>query len=248
MGQGPRRILIDTGAGKPVWIETLKKVLASEKATVEQVLLTHWHPDHVGGVEDLRLLSPTTKFFKNEANEGQFEIQHGQKFETLGASLQSFHCPGHTTDHMVFVLEEEEGEAMFTGDNVLGHGTAVYEDLPTYMKSLGQMAGQFSGRAYPGHGAIIEDGKERVLEYIRHRREREDQVLHVLESDPEPGSSGVAGWQSTAIVEAIYKDVPVELHPAAERGVLQILQKLLTEGKVVQELQNTWKSSKKAAL
>lgn len=63
--------------------------------------------------------------------------------------MRAFHCPGHTTDHMAFVLEEEN--AMFTGDNVLGHGTAVFEDLAVYLDSLSRMREQFHGRAYPGH-------------------------------------------------------------------------------------------------
>lgn len=50
---------------------------------------------------------------------------------------------------MAFVLKEEN--AMFTGDNVLGHGTAVYEDLAVYLDSLSRMREQFHGRAYPGH-------------------------------------------------------------------------------------------------
>ena len=40
---------------------------------------------------------------------------------------------------------------MFTGDNVLGHGTAVFEDLTVYLDSLSRMREQFRGRAYPGH-------------------------------------------------------------------------------------------------
>lgn len=40
---------------------------------------------------------------------------------------------------------------MFTGDNILGHGTAVFEDLAVYLDSLSCMRGQFHGRAYPGH-------------------------------------------------------------------------------------------------
>lgn len=63
--------------------------------------------------------------------------------------MRAFHCPGHTADHMVFVLEEES--AMFTGDNVLGHGTAVFENLTVYLDSLSRMREQFRGRAYPGH-------------------------------------------------------------------------------------------------
>ncbi|KAI7171576.1 hypothetical protein KC360_g6027 [Hortaea werneckii] len=56
VGSGPRRFLIDTGeGGRKAWTEALEKVLREEGITgIEAVLLTHWHPDHVGGVGDVR--------------------------------------------------------------------------------------------------------------------------------------------------------------------------------------------------
>src|SRR4051794_18544446 len=53
LGTGPRRLLIDTGEGKPSWIAALTKVLREEGASVQAALLTHWHHDHVGGVGNL---------------------------------------------------------------------------------------------------------------------------------------------------------------------------------------------------
>ena len=75
------------------------------------------------------------------------EIQDGQVFrvgEDEAMEIRALHCPGHTRDHMAFVVikggvgEEDEG-AIFTGDNVLGHGTAVFEDLAVYLNSLEKM-------------------------------------------------------------------------------------------------------------
>lgn len=43
------------------------------------------------------------------------DIQEGQVFSVEGATLTAFHTPGHTVDHMAFMLEEEG--AMFTGDS-----------------------------------------------------------------------------------------------------------------------------------
>ncbi|KAL8732156.1 MAG: hypothetical protein Q9166_002903 [cf. Caloplaca sp. 2 TL-2023] len=145
---------------------------------------------------------------------------------------------------MALVLEEED--AMFTGDNVLGHGTAVFEDLITYMSSLQSMREQFSGRVYPGHGPVIEDGRKRITEYIEHRHQREREVLEVLieaqrasETEDNHASVGshdpnIGARTPMEMVKIIYKDVPENLHEPAARGVGQILQKLAKEEKIVQ--------------
>lgn len=195
-------------------------------------------------MSDLLEFSPKTNIFKNQPWDDQSEIKDGQVFAIAGATLRAFHCPGHTVDHMALILEEED--AMFTADNVLGHGTAVFEDLAAYMDSLERMQRQFSGRAYPGHGAVIEDGKSKIQYYIKHRKEREEQVLQVLNQKQ---TNGNQGWKSMDIVKVIYKDVPESLHIPAEGGVKHVLKKLETEGKVAHQADSgTWTTRSQAAL
>lgn len=245
VGQGPKRILIDTGEGNRIWPPSLQKALEDEKASVEQIILTHWHPDHVGGVKDVLAHSPEAKVYKNRPDSGQLGIECGQTFKTEGATLRSFYCPGHAIDHIALVLEEED--AMFTGDNVLGHGTAVFEDLATYMDSLERMQQQFSGRAYPGHGAVIEEGTAKIREYISHRKEREDQILAAMKQPDVSGEDG-SGWSSMGIVKVVYKDYPENLHGPAEGGVVQVLKKLEGEGRVRQVEHGRWGVSERSAL
>ncbi|KAK3690026.1 beta-lactamase-like protein [Podospora appendiculata] len=246
VGTGPSRLLIDTGEGQPSWLSALQRTLASESATVTTAILTHWHHDHVGGVSQLLSLCPNTKIYKAEPASGtdQLDIHDGQRFEVEGAAVTAYHTPGHTTDHMVLVLEGKE-DAMFTGDNVLGHGTAVFEDLETYVDSLDRMRGLFGGRAYPGHGPVIEDGRARIAEYIAHRRGREEQVVATLRTSGDASSASSSatnlGSTPTELVKIIYRDMPEGLHPAAARGVVQILKKLEAEGKVVVDGHDRWR-------
>jgi ribonuclease/clavin/mitogillin len=189
-------------------------------------------------VTDLLSLFPSAQIFKNTPSlKGDAstwkDIHDGQVFKTEGAMLTAVHCPGHTTDHMAFVLEEED--AMFTGDNVLGHGTAVFEDLATYLQSLEHMGTKFSGRAYPGHGDVIEDGKAKIKEYISHRKQREGQVLEVLGQ-----AKGEQGSSSMEIVKVVYVDYPENLHVPAEMGVVQVLKKLEMDGRV-EEVDGRWR-------
>jgi endoribonuclease LACTB2 len=252
LGTGKTRLLIDTGEGKPAWIASLKDTLQKENATIGEAVITHWHHDHVGGIKHLLEFSPNTIVYKNQPSDGQQDIEDGQLFKVEGASLHTVYSPGHTQDHMALVLQEED--AMFTGDNVLGHGTAVFEDLHAYIKSLNKIKGAFNGRAYPGHGAVIDDGPGKITEYIKHRQLREDQVIQVLKSNrssdgADANATDLDEWTSMEIVKIIYKDVPENLHLPANGGVTQILLKLVEEDKVAENLKtNRWRLKNRAAL
>lgn len=135
------------------------------------------------------------------------------------------HTPGHTTDHIAFYMEETG--ILFTGDSVLGQGTAVFEDLGTYISSLRKQLGLNPATIYPGHGPIVSTAKEKLQEYIAHRLQREGEIVKVLmdighDSPVSPGD----------IVKVIYANYPQSLWAAAERGVILHLEKLKHEGKV----------------
>ncbi|KAK4033008.1 beta-lactamase-like protein [Parachaetomium inaequale] len=257
VGTSSARILIDTGEGRPSWIAALQRVLRDERAAVAYTLITHRHHDHTGGIPDLLRAWPGMRVYKHQPEEGQLELADGMQFRVEGASLRAVHTPGHTADHMSLHFLEEN--ALFTGDNVLGHGTSVFEDLATYVASLERMRHLFvsgdddgttttittsnTGRAYPGHGAVVEDGPGKIAEYIRHRGQREEQVVQTLRSGgaevEAAAAAGVDGngkgdaWTVMELVRSIYRDVPESLHPAAAGGVVQILQKLQREGRAV---------------
>ena len=48
------RVLIDTGGGGSAdYIAKLKEVLLNNQSSIQEILITHWHPDHVGGIADV---------------------------------------------------------------------------------------------------------------------------------------------------------------------------------------------------
>lgn len=63
------------------------------------------------------------------------------------------HTPGHTSDHVVIMLEEEN--SLFSADTVLGEGSSVFEDLNDYLKSLQLILNLNPTTIYPGHGSVI---------------------------------------------------------------------------------------------
>lgn len=110
------------------------------------------------------------------------------------------------------------------------------------MASLERMRDEagLKGRLYPGHGEVIADGRGKVEEYIRHRAKREEEVLGVLREAGE-------GKTAAEVVQVVYKDVPLNLHEAAEGGVRQVLGKLEGEGRAEQE-GGRWRVKRRGAL
>jgi glyoxylase-like metal-dependent hydrolase (beta-lactamase superfamily II) len=77
----------------------------------------------------------------------------------------------------------------------------------------------------PGHGPIVTDPELKIEEYIRHRREREEQLLQIL-------ARGPAGEEE--LVYRVYVDVDPALRSLARGSVQAQLAKLVAERKVIQ--------------
>jgi len=142
---------------------------------------------------------------------------------------------------MCFLLEEEN--ALFTGDNVLGHGYTVVEDLGSYMKSLRLMAAQKCLVGYPGHGAKIRQLPRAISQYMKHKEARESQVYSALvksNGDRDGGFSTVKRERGLSIGElayALHGEISEKTFRMALEPLLnQVLWKLAEEGKIGFEL------------
>lgn len=170
-------------------------------------------------------------------------LHDGQEFIVDGATIKVVYTPGHTTDHVVVSLKEDN--SLFSGDCILGEGTAVFEDLYEYMRSLKLILDAKPSVIYPAHGNIIEDPLPKIQYYIDHRNKREAQILVVLKTNSDKR------YGDMDLVKIIYKETPEQLWPAAAINLNHHLAKLEKDGlveKLIEEDSNVVWQLKKSKL
>ncbi len=233
LGTGRRRILLDPGQGVDAYLGFLEEAMEREGCeAIQEIVLTHGHPDHIGGCEQVMKrfgeLTVKKKPWPEVDEAYAFDItpiDDGDIVEAEGITLRAIHTPGHAPDHLCFMVEEEG--ALISGDNILGVGTTVIPaqsgDLAQYMSSLRRLRDEKPTRIYPAHGPCIEDGVAKIQEYIDHRLLRNDQILAAMKGGAQ---------EVPAIVAIVYAAYPKALHAAAGQSVTSHLLNLEREGRV----------------
>ncbi len=137
--------VVDPGDASPV-IEFLE----AHQLFLIGILLTHWHGDHQGGVEDLCTRYPELQIIgsKKTLKGPSRPVVEGDMVEVLGALFRAIEVPGHTLDHIAFFSDSDlfETPVAFTGDTLfvagcgrLFEGTA--ENMFESLQKLDQLPG-----------------------------------------------------------------------------------------------------------
>jgi hydroxyacylglutathione hydrolase len=178
-----RALIVDPGEEA----DRLLGVIDELGVTLEAILLTHTHFDHVGAVApvaratgapvfcpqletrvlaDIMAYVPWEGFGPFESYEADHTVAGGETLQLAGFDIDVIFTPGHSPGHVTYVMADEQ--AMFSGD-VLFQASVGRTDLPggdhaTLMASIADLLARYPDemRVHPGHMGLTTLGAERA--------------------------------------------------------------------------------------
>ncbi len=223
----------------------LDAIVAAAGAAIRWIIVTHTHPDHSPLAQPLarrtgaRLIGLPPP--GDDRQDPTFAPQHlpadGECLSVGEQRLVAIHTPGHASNCVCYLLQSER--MLFTGDHVLEGVSPVIlppdGDMSAYLHSLDKLQSHDFERIAPGHGGIMERGKEVLAALRAHRLAREDKVLRSLRR------AGAATLDE--LTPMVYDDVAAERHRWARLTLEAHLIKLAREG-LAGERDGHWRLSR----
>jgi hydroxyacylglutathione hydrolase len=178
-----RALIIDPGEEAPKLLGALDEL----GVTLDGILLTHTHFDHVGAVApvakatgaevwvpqiekpvlaDIMSFVPWPGFGPYESWDAEHTVSGGEKLELAGFEIDVIFTPGHSPGHVTYSIPDEG--VIFSGD-VLFEGSVGRTDLPggdwpTLLDSIRGLVDSLpeETRVFPGHMGLTTLGAERA--------------------------------------------------------------------------------------
>lgn len=228
--------------------ERLDEAFLAAGVPVERIVLTHHHPDHVGGAVALRDVlaargqqvpivahAETARLLAGDIDVDE-QIADGAQLSCGGVTLDAWHTPGHAAGHLVF--HDRASGAVVAGDLVAGVGTILIDpwegDLGLYLASLERTQALGARALLPAHGPVLEHADAVLGFYVAHRHQRTAAIVAALDHLGETTADVVA--------KVVYgSELPEVMIPVAAIQVSAHLVWLRQHGRADGELGGTWR-------
>ena len=190
--------VIDPGPDLPEHLDALEAAIGGR--TVRAIMCTHTHRDHSPAARPLAertgapvigcapLALETVGPRADASFDGDYApdgvLEDGEELEIDGRPVRVVATPGHTSNHLCFAY----GDALFSGDHVMGWSTTVVVppdgDMAAYMQSLDKLRQREDRAYYPAHGPPVTNPQQYVRHLLGHRMQREKQILRLVSERP----------------------------------------------------------------
>ncbi|ELY93254.1 beta-lactamase [Natrialba chahannaoensis JCM 10990] len=200
--------------------------------TVDHIVVTHTHPDHVGAVAayaedtDATVWARRGRVDRFQAATGHRpdrELGPGTTIQLGDKPVRVLDAPGHAPDHVA--LECGRSGPILCGDCAVREGSVVVGapegDMRAYVTTLRRLWARNPPALYPGHGPTINASRETIERLLDHRARREQRVLATVED----GATTLA-----EILDGAYEKDLTGVRDLARTTVHAHLAKLDTEG------------------
>lgn len=192
---GDREVaVIDPGPDLPEHLDALEEAIGGRK--VAAIMCTHTHRDHSPASRPLAErtgapivgCAPLALETAGPRADASFDSDYvpirvltdGETVEIEGKVIAAVATPGHTSNHLCFAY----GDALFSGDHVMGWSTTVVfppdGDMAAYMASLDKLRQRDDRVYYPAHGPAVDNPQQYVRHLTGHRMQREKQILKLV--------------------------------------------------------------------
>ena len=239
---GAGYLVIDPGPDLSIHVQRIAQIVGTE---LKGILCTHAHPDHSPGAAELKALTgapilgaPSGPNFRSE---WQFTpdrtLQDGDVIGVPGSTLRVLHTPGHASNHLCFLLEEDG--LLFSGDHINNGSTVVIDppdgNMRDYLIALERLLKLPFDYILPAHGWVLGFAHDAIRQLIAHRLKREAKVMAAVRS--------TGGGTMDELVKVVYDDVDKIMHPVAKRSLYAHLDKLAQDGMITGSAEGRWQAT-----